>query len=139
MFYDYLIGNWLEFHTTVALILLFCVMVSVVTIAINAVKKNNSEHEPIPKWIYRVGFSFAFLLLMYLVGGPERDWYIRHYGDPTSNLTDTQIANLEYQYQRSELLFYSCLEKGQKQPNSTVFNDTNEVIKTCYDIAKLKF
>lgn len=139
MFYDYLIDNWLQFHTAVAMVLLFVTFASVGMYIRNDVKRGCHGYVPFPKWSYRLGFTMAITIFLYLIGGPEKDWYTRHYGDPTKNLTVAQLDALENQRQYSESLFFSCLDKGQKQPHSTVFNDTNEVVKTCYDIAKLKF
>ena len=139
MFYDYFIDNWLQFHTAVAMVLLFVTFASLGVFIRNDVKKNCHDYVPFSKWTYRFGFTFAIMIFLYLIGGPDKEWYTRHYGDPTQYLTAAQLDTLEIQRERSEHLFFKCLDKGQKQPHTTTFNDTNEVVKTCYDVAKLKF
>ena len=132
MLYDYLIGNWTVVHLSLVIMMII--------IAIGAILHGlTTEEELYKKWITHGGLSLALVILFFLILSPNKEWVIRHYGDPTKNLTDEQVASLENQYRHSERLFLTCLEKGQKQPHSTTFNDTNEVVKTCYDIAKLKF
>lgn len=134
MLYDYLISNWININCSIFIVMLLAAIVGVM-------HKVSAETASVPykRWITWGGISLALVLLFFLFLFPNKEWFIRHYGDPTTHLTDAQAANLEQQYRRSELLFYSCLERGQKQPNSAVFNDTNEVVKTCYNVAKLKF
>lgn len=134
MLYDYLIGNWMEVHLSLVIMMIIT--------ALAAILHNltaGTADGLYKKWITYGGLSLALVILFFLILSPNKEWVIRHYGDPTKNLTDEQVASLENQYKHSERLFLSCLEKGQKQPHSTTFNDTNEVVKTCYDIAKLKF
>lgn len=78
----------------------------------------------------------------FLVWLPDVE-YVKYYFGDVRTLTTEQQRSLQAQYdkhyEKSRQLLIDCLEKGQKQPHTTTFNDTNEVVKTCYNVAKYKF
>lgn len=66
---------------------------------------------------------------------PSRDFIVYHYGDPREAIRKELKDQFEKDRENRERRFLECLDKGQKQPHTTTFNDTNEVVKTCYDIS----
>lgn len=98
------------------------------------------------KWRKRL-FAFIgpqILALLFYFWIPDVAYVKHFYGDVrVVEITPQQKAELQAQYdkhyEQSKQLLLDCLEKGQKQPHTTTFNDTNEVVKTCYNVAKYKF
>lgn len=100
------------------------------------------------KWKLYALLISQILMLSFYFWIPDVEYVKYFYGDVrVSTLTPEQIAkqkaeiqaDYDQHYERSKQLLLDCLDKGQKQPHTTVYNDTNEVIKTCYDVAKYKF
>lgn len=69
--------------------------------------------------------------------------YIKHFYGGVREITPQQREIINQQlvtkHKQSQELFLKCLEKGQKQPQQVKYNDTNEVVKTCYKVAQYKF
>lgn len=140
MLYDYII-NYFYPNFGGFLGLLFAMWIAFTAVSLisrfNA-KKNNQPRTKTVYFIHSV-FVIAFFVLFLI---PDRNFVIYHFGD-SRELTEKQKEDINHEldkhYEKSKDLFLACLDKGQKQPNTTVFNDTNEVIKTCYDVGRFKF
>lgn len=84
--------------------------------------------------------SLIYVAIATLV--PDLTYIKNYFGDPRVITKEQRTAiqtRLDAEYRKSNKLFLECLDKGQKQPNTTAFNDTNEVVKTCYEVARIKF
>ncbi|HGW3983480.1 TPA: hypothetical protein ACNICG_002819 [Acinetobacter baumannii] len=149
MFYDYLIT---QFYPNIIWLVCISVLCIIFAIAIYSVAAEASQNKVEfsknwkNKFLFFVGFHA--LLLMFYFWIPDVEYVKYFYGDVrVTTLTPEQIAkqkaelqaDYDRHYERSKQLLLDCLDKGQKQPHTTTFNDTNEVIKTCYDVAKYKF
>ncbi|MFL9471196.1 hypothetical protein ACKERC_02760 [Acinetobacter baumannii] len=155
MFYDYIIT---QFYPNIPF--LVCINLVVIVLALvfyfagmpDKERWTPKEARPdyIKKWkwkLYAVLISQTLMLCFYF-WIPDVNYVKYFYGDVrVTTLTPEQIAkqkaelqaDYDRHYERSKQLLLDCLDKGQKQPHTTTFNDTNEVIKTCYDVAKYKF
>lgn len=140
MFYDYII-NYVYPNGT--LFIVMCLVIwAILHIIIGVLSANNiidSNKTPLRQLIVFIFWIIVFIGLIFL---PDRKFIVYHYGDGrelTYEQKQQVNADLERHFEKSKALFLECLEKGQKQPHTTVFNDTNEVVKTCYDAGKYSF
>lgn len=82
------------------------------------------------------------LWLSFLAFIPDAN-YVKHFYGNVREITPQQRISInkqiEIKHKQSQELFLQCLEKGQKQPQQVKYNDTNEVVKTCYKVAQYKF
>lgn len=145
MFYDYIVT---QFYPSIPFLVALQIVVCIVVIVfyIWNIQFSKDIEAFVAKWKSRL---IIFLSVQGLILGifhflPDVEYVKYFYGEVrVQELTAQQKAELQAQYdkhyERSKQLLLDCLDKGQKQPQTTVYNDTNEVIKTCYDVAKYKF
>lgn len=151
MLYDYIITQFYPMVPWLWFINLIIIMASI-GIYFIAMPRSYSWNKPedkesyIKKWKSKLIIlcgTQVFIILFYL-WLPDVEYVKHFYGEVrVKELTAQQKAELQAQYDkhytRSERLFIECLKNGQKQPHTTTFNDTNEVVKTCYKVAQYKF
>lgn len=140
MLYDYIINYFYpNFGGFLALISLMWIIFTAVSLIKRADAKRNKLPRTKAVYVIHAFFAVAFFTMVLI---PDRKFIIYHYGD-SRELSEKQKEAINQQldkhYEKSKDLFLACLDKGQKQPHTTVFNDTNEVIKTCYDVGRFKF
>lgn len=137
MLYDYILT---QFYPSI--VIYFSVSFLCIVAAISIYSTVEKETRDVYRKRFKIFLccNISFLIFLFIL--PDKN-YIKHYfGDVRQLTTQQKVAinqHLERQYKKSEKLFIDCLDKGQKQPNTTVFNDTNEVVKTCYKVARYKF
>jgi hypothetical protein len=155
MFYDYIIT---QFYPSIPT--LVCFHIAAMCLAMFLYFSNRPDNgqryseelklKYIGKWRWKLILFLVSqgLMLSFYFWLPDENYIKYFYGDVrVHTLTPEQIAkqkaelqaDYDRHYERSKQLLLDCLDKGQKQPHTTAFNDTNEVIKTCYDVAKYKF
>lgn len=141
MLYDYIINYFYpNFGGFLGLLFVMWIVITATSLISRGYAKKNNL--PRTKTIYAIHtLFFTTFIVMFLI--PDRNFVVYHFGDSREQLSQEQMDDinrkLDEHYEKSKDLFLACLDKGQKQPNSTVFNDTNEVIKTCYDVGRFKF
>lgn len=151
MLYDYLIT---QFCPNLNSLVWLHILASVVAIVVYAVRRmwigdfgtKEETQQFTKKWGKKLSIFLGFQLfaLLFYFWIPDVEYVKHFYGDVrVVEITPQQKAELQAQYdkhyEQSKQLLLDCLEKGQKQPHTTAFNDTNEVVKTCYNVAKYKF
>lgn len=145
MLYDYIVT---QFYPNIIVLGTFSLMVVVVCCALYSLGSTDArdKDEFKKKWKTKtiVVVSIHCFLLAFYFWIPDVNYVKHFYGEVrVKELTSQQKAELQAQYDkhytRSEELFVKCLVNGQKQPHTTTFNDTNEVVKTCYKVAQYKF
>lgn len=145
MFYDYIIT---QFYPSIPWLVFIHICICIVSFFVYIFSYQDSRDKVafIKKWKWRfiTFFGIQVFMLCFYFWIPDAEYVKYFYGDVrVVEITPQQKAELQAQYdkhyERSKQLLLDCLEKGQKQPHTTTFNDTNEVIKTCYNVAKYKF
>lgn len=151
MFYDYIIT---QFYPSIPYLVLLHIITFIAVLGIYFLRKDwledfgkgNQYNQFVKKWGNKVSLiaSFQAFALIFYFWIPDVEYVKYFYGDVrVVEITPQQKAELQAQYdkhyEQSKQLLLDCLDKGQKQPHTTVYNDTNEVVKTCYDVAKYKF
>lgn len=148
MLYDYLITQfypniiWIVFTSVVVVALAFGIYLTAKpSYGTHNQDDINKYHKKYAK--YLIMFVFTHVCLWSFLFWLPDVQYIKHYYGDVRELTPAQQEELnkrlEEHYDTSKQLFLACLDKGQKQPHTTTFNDTNEVVKTCYKVARVKF
>lgn len=151
MFYDYIIT---QFYPNVPYLVCIHLGALIASLAFYFIRKDWLNHfgegdeyiNFVNRWGDKVGLIAAFQVfaLIFYFWIPDVEYVKYFYGDVrVVEITPQQKAELQAEYdkhyERSKQLLLDCLDKGQKQPHTTTFNDTNEVVQTCYDVAKYKF
>lgn len=156
MFYDYVITQFYPKIGYLIALHIIAIVVSFLVYKWNAdFVKDQAAY--IKKWRFRlVMFLLSqFAMLSFYAWLPDVEYVKHFYGEVrVVKLTPEQIAQQEAElqaetlrlqaendrrFEQSKQLLLDCLEKGQKQPHTTTFNDTNEVVKTCYKVSKQQF
>lgn len=137
MFYDYLIndGGWNIFK------LVLCVLgvIPVILAIISFTRFTDNYISDTDKIVYKKqiilysAIFFTWYSVWWLL--PSREFIVYHNGDPRIELYKQVAEQQAVQREERKKSFLECLDKGQKQPHTTTFNDTNEVVQTCFDIS----
>lgn len=145
MLYDYIITQFYPSIIGLAGFSAIAIIVCVAAYSIGITDSNDKDGFK-SKWKtkFTIFVSVHCFLLAFYFWLPDVNYVKHFYGEVrVHELTAQQKAELQAQYDkhyaRSEDLFIKCLINGQKQPHTTTFNDTNEVVKTCYKVAQYKF
>ena len=140
MFYDYLLTQiYPTFEGIIIITFLLLAISSTFYWTLVDDEKPRKKYVVFAYWVY-VCLTLLVWATIYLA--PDQE-YLEHYFGPVRPVTIEQREMLQSEYDehfnRSKQLLLDCLDKGQKQPHTTTFNDTNEVVQTCYDVARYKF
>lgn len=146
MLYDYLLT---QFYPKIPFLVLMHLLVVFVVVAFyshGTIGLNKDEKEAYKnKWLRKVIFITISQcsFLMFYAWIPDEEYVKNYYGEARLGQDEARkqamLEQARYYQEKKEKaneIFLACLEKGQKQPHTTTFNDTNEVVKSCLKVSQ---